>query len=142
MDYLVIKALHIIAVICWMAGMLYLPRLYVYHAGVKPGSEGDLLLQTMERKLLRYIMNPAMIITFIFGLLLVAELGSKGLGGWFHVKILLVVILSAVHGLFAKWRKDFMRGENKHPARFFRFINEVPTVIMILVVFLVVVKPF
>lgn len=142
MDYLVIKALHIIAVICWMAGMLYLPRLYVYHAGVKPGSEGDLLLQTMERKLLRYIMNPAMIMTFIFGMLLVAELGSQGLGGWFHVKILLVVILSAVHGLFAKWRKDFMRGENKHPARFFRFINEVPTVIMILVVFLVVVKPF
>ncbi len=142
MDYLVIKALHIIAVICWMAGMLYLPRLYVYHAGVKPGSEGDLLLQTMERKLLRYIMNPAMIMTFIFGILLVAQLGSQGLGGWFHVKILLVVILSAVHGLFAKWRKDFMRGENKHPARFFRFINEVPTVIMILVVFLVVVKPF
>ncbi len=142
MDYLLLKALHIIAVISWMAGMLYLPRLYVYHATVTVGSESDVLLQTMERRLLRYIINPAMIATFIFGGWLVAKLGMQGLGGWFHVKILLVLILAALHGMLAKWRKDFNRGTNHHTARFYRFINEVPTVIMIAIVLLVVIKPF
>lgn len=141
-NYLIIKALHIIAVIAWMAGMLYLPRLYVYHAEVAVGSEMDLTFQKMERRLLRFIINPAMIATFLFGIMLVMKLGAAGLGGWFHAKILLVVLLSVLHGLFAVWRKRFVAGQNRHSARFYRFINEVPTVAMIAIVFLVVVKPF
>lgn len=142
MDYLVIKSLHIIAVICWMVGMLYLPRLFVYHTEVTPHSEADTLLQTMERRLLRYIMTPAMIATFIFGIILIMQVGMQGLGGWFHVKLTLVLALAGLHGIFAKWRKDFSRGENKHSTKFYRFMNEIPTVIMIAAVFLVIVKPF
>lgn len=141
-SYLIVKSLHIISVISWMAGMLYLPRLYVYHAGAVPGSEMDLTFQTMERRLLRFIINPAMIATFLFGIVLVAQLGVAGLGGWFHAKILLVVLLTVLHGLFSIWRKAFVAGKNTHSARFYRLINEVPTVAMIAIVFLVVVKPF
>ena len=140
--YLWLKALHIIAVISWMAGMLYLPRLYVYHADVTAGSEADTMLQTMEKRLLRFIMTPAMIMTFIFGGSLIGIVGMGALGGWFHLKLLLVLGLTALHGMLAKWRKDFVKGTNSHSTKFYRIINEVPTVAMIIIVILVVVKPF
>lgn len=142
MSYEWVKALHIISVISWMAGMLYLPRLFVYHSEVAIGSEMDQKFQLMEKRLLRYIMNPAMIATFIFGFWVMAMMGVESLGGWLHVKIMLVLIMAAIHGLFAKCRKDFAAGKNKHDAKFYRIINEIPTALMILIVILAVVKPF
>lgn len=140
--YLWIKAFHLISLIAWMAGLLYLPRLYVYHADAQKGSELDNTLQTMERKLLRFIMNPAMIFTFIFGISLIAVVGMQNLGGWLHVKLLLVLILAGMHGIMAKWRKDFVNGTNSKTAKFYRIINEVPTLLLIVIVILAVVKPF
>lgn len=140
--YLVIKALHVIAFIAWMAGMLYLPRLFVYHVDAKSGGDLDNTLKIMERKLLRYIMNPAMIATLVFGVVLMVTVGMQNLGGWFHVKTLLLFGMFGVHGMFSKYRKDFEQGENKKSAKFFRVINEVPTVLMIGIVFLAIVKPF
>lgn len=140
--YLLVKSLHIISFIAWMAGMLYLPRLFVYHAGVKPGSEQDQLFQTMERRLLRFIMNPAMIATFIFGFWLIHIIGFTHLGPWFHAKATCLILLVVIHGLCARWRKEFINGTCKHSPRFFKIINEVPTVMMIAIVFLVVMKPF
>ncbi|MBN9543753.1 MAG: protoporphyrinogen oxidase HemJ [Alphaproteobacteria bacterium] len=140
--YLLIKALHIISFTAWMAGMFYLPRLYVYHTKYQSGSETDQLFQTMERKLLRVIMNPAMIATFIFGIMLMYILGLESLGGWFHAKVTLVLIMAGCHGMLAKYRKDFEKGVNKKSEKFFRMLNEVPTVLMILIVMLVVLKPF
>lgn len=140
--YLWVKAFHIIAVMSWMAGMLYLPRLYVYHTGVQIGSEMDKMFQLMERRLLRYIINPAMIVTFGLGIWLVSIVGMENLSGWFHAKLALVLIMAAVHGFLARCRKQFARGENKYSARFYRILNEVPTLLMILIVILAVVKPF
>jgi putative membrane protein len=140
--YLWIKAFHLIAVISWMAALLYLPRLYVYHADAVPGSDVDKTLQLMEKKLLRFIMNPAMIVTFSLGIALVAVVGMHNLGGWFHLKLMLVIILAALHGMMAKWRKDFERGNNIRSAKFYRIINEIPAVIMVVIVILAVVKPF
>ncbi len=141
--YLWLRALHIIAVISWMAGLLYLPRIYVYHCGVAPGSEASETFKVMERKLLRYIMNPAMIATFVFGIGLIWIL-SPGIWsqGWLHAKLTLVVALAAMHGMMAKWRRDFELDRNQHSARFFRWMNEVPTVLMIAIVILAVIKPF
>jgi putative membrane protein len=136
-----VKALHLIAVIAWMAGMLYLPRLYVYHARVAAGSPESAMLKVMERRLLRAIINPAMIASWGFGLVL-ASAGSWWWAPWFHGKLALVLALSAVHGLLARWRKDFERDANRHGERFYRVINEVPTVLMIAIVVLVIVKPF
>lgn len=136
------ETLHIISVICWMAGMLYLPRIYVYHTKTEVGSEMDKTFQIMEKKLLRLIMNPSMISTFIFGLLMLHIMGLDGLGKWIHLKIGLVVIMAAFHGYFAKVRKDFEQGINRKSETFYRVINEVPAVIMIFIVFLVVIKPF
>jgi protoporphyrinogen IX oxidase len=141
-----IKALHIIAVIAWMAGMLYLPRLFVYHCEAEKGSVQSETFKVMERRLLRAIINPAMIATWVFGLWL-AWLGPDSRYGWFAsgwlwAKIILVLGLSAVHGLLARWRKDFARDRNRHSQKFYRIINEVPTVLMILIVLLVVLKPF
>jgi len=141
-----IKALHIIAVIAWMAGMLYLPRLFVYHCAAEPGSVQSETFKVMERRLLRAIINPAMIATWVFGLWL-AWLGPDSRYGWFAsgwlwAKIILVLALSAVHGLLARWRKDFAQDRNRHSEKFYRIINEVPTVLMILIVLLVVLKPF
>jgi putative membrane protein len=136
-----IKAGHIISVIAWMAGMLYLPRLYVYHAGAKPGSELSETFKVMERRLLRAIINPAMIATWVFGLLL-AYFGHHWMEGWFHAKVGLLILMQIVHALYAKWRKAFERDENKHDAKFYRFMNEVPTVLLILIVIVAVVKPF
>ena len=141
-----IKAIHIIAVIAWMAGMLYLPRLFVYHCAAETGSVQWETFKVMERRLLRGIINPAMIATWVFGLWL-AWLGPESHYGWFasgwlQAKLALVVILSGVHGLFARWVKAFGRDENRHSQKFYRIINEVPAVLMIVIVILVVLKPF
>jgi putative membrane protein len=141
-----IKAFHIIAVIAWMAGMLYLPRLFVYHCAAEKGSVQSETFKVMERRLLRAIINPAMIATYVFGLWL-AWLGPDSRYGWFAsgwlwAKIVLVLALSAVHGLYVRWMKDFAADRNRHPAVFYRIINEVPTVLMVLIVLLVVLKPF
>jgi protoporphyrinogen IX oxidase len=141
MLYDVLKALHIVAVIAWMAGMLYLPRLYVYHADAEKGSVQSETFKVMERRLLRGIMNPAMILVWVFGLMLAMQ-GNWWVAGWLHAKLALVLILSGVHGLYSKWRKDFEADRNTRPARFYRWWNEVPTLLMIGIVFLVVLKPF
>jgi protoporphyrinogen IX oxidase len=144
--YLWLKAFHIIAVIAWMAGMLYLPRLFVYHCAAEIGSVQSETFKVMERRLLRLIINPAMIATWILGLWL-AWLGPDSRFGWFNAgwlqaKIALVLVLSAVHGLLARWLKDFAADRNRHSQKFYRIINEVPTVLLILIVLLVVLKPF
>jgi protoporphyrinogen IX oxidase len=139
--YLWFKALHIVSVIAWMAGMLYLPRLFVYHATATPGSELSETLKVMERRLLRAIINPAMVATWVFGLA-AATAGDLWLAHWLHVKLLLVLLLSGMHGLLARWRRDFERDANQRSARFYRFMNEVPTLLMIGIVILAVLKPF
>ncbi len=138
-----VRALHIVSVIAWMAGMLYLPRLYVYHCDREPGSEADEMLKTMERRLLRAIVNPAMIAVFLTGGLLLLTPGVVDwASGWIYVKLVLVLALSAVHGAFAAWRRAFEEGRNRRSPRFYRFANEVPTVLMIGIVVFVVVRPF
>jgi putative membrane protein len=138
-----IKALHIIAVIAWMAGMLYLPRLFVYHAGVQPGSEASNMLKVMERRLLRAIINPAMAASFILGGLLLLTPGVVAWdAGWIWIKLGLVLALSAVHGVFSRWRRDFEADRNTRPARTYRIANEIPTAILIAIVILAVAKPF
>lgn len=137
-----IKAFHLIFVISWMVGLLYLPRIFVYHSEVFQGSESDKIFQIMERKLLRIIMNPAMILTIISGLLLAHIYGFKNLGMWFHIKTSLVLLMVYFHHFLAKSRKSFESGQNKRSAKFFRVLNEVPSVIMIFIVILVIVKPF
>ncbi len=141
MDYLVVKSLHIIAVIAWMAGMLYLPRLFVYHAGTSPGSESSEMLKVMERRLLRYIINPAMIASYVFGIMLIIELDAMK-QGWLHAKLALVMVLTVMHHLLARYRKAFERDENTKSQKFFRALNEVPSMLLIIIVFLVVLKPF
>lgn len=136
-----LKAFHIIAVIAWMAGMLYLPRLFVYHCEAIPGTPEYQRFCLMERKLLRIIVNPAMIAVWVLGLFL-AEASGVWSQPWFHGKLLLVVLMSGFHGMFSKWRRDFEAGRNTRSQRFYRIINEVPAVLMILIVVLVVVKPF
>jgi putative membrane protein len=138
-----IKAFHIISMVAWMAGMLYLPRLYVYHAQVAPGSEASETFKVMERRLLRAIINPAMIATFVFGIWLAWLQGpAVWHTGWFQLKLLLVVVLTGLHGLFSRWRRDFAADRNTRPARFYRIMNEVPTAILIAAVILAVVKPW
>jgi putative membrane protein len=141
MLYLWIKAAHIIAVIAWMAAMLYLPRLFVYHAAAPKGSPQSETFKTMERRLLKAIATPAMIATWIFGLWVAYE-GGWFASGWLHAKLLLVLILSGVHGFFARTVREFAADANTRPGSFYRTINEVPTVLMIFIVILVVVKPF
>jgi putative membrane protein len=136
-----LKAFHIIAVIAWMAGMLYLPRLFVYHCEAEPGSRQSETFKVMERRLLRAIINPAMIATWVLGLWLAWE-GHWFAAPWLHAKLALVVALSALHGFLSRWRRDFANDRNRHSARFYRLINEIPTVLMIGIVILVVVKPF
>lgn len=125
--------------ICWMVGLFYLPRLFVYHTKVKSGSEADHLFQIMELKLLRIIMNPAMVITLLSGLYL---LSINGFEVWLHIKLSLVLILIIFHGMLARWRRIFASAENKNSEKFYRYINEVPTIILILIITLVVVRPF
>ena len=139
--YLWLKAIHIFAVIAWMAGMLYLPRLYVYHADAPVGSRESETFKVMERRLLRGIMNPSMIVVWIMGLWMAVS-GGWMMAGWLHAKQALVLVMSAVHGVYSKWRKDFEADRNTRPARFYRMWNEVPAVILIAIVVLVVIKPF
>jgi putative membrane protein len=139
--YLWIKAIHIIAVISWMAGMLYLPRLFVYHADTEIGSKQSETFKVMERRLLRAIINPAMIATWVAGLWL-AWNGFGFSGGWLHAKIALVVVMSGVHGYLSASVRKFAEDRNEKPARHWRIVNEVPTLLMIAIVILVVVKPF
>ena len=136
-----IKAAHVIAVITWMAGMLYLPRLFVYHCETPPGSEGSERFKVMERRLLKGIINPSMIAVWILGLTL-AWINQTHLQTWFQIKFVLVLALSGIHGfLVARWR-DFANDRNTRTARFYRIVNEVPAVLMVLIVILAVVKPF
>jgi putative membrane protein len=139
--YVWIKALHIVAVISWMAGMLYLPRLFVYHSAAEVGSKQSETFKVMERRLLKVIINPAMIITWLAGIYL-AWAGQWYTSGWLGTKFLLVLALSAVHGFFARCVKAFAADRNPYNQKFYRVINEVPTVLMILIVILVTVKPF
>lgn len=143
-SYLLAKTLHIISVISWMAGMLYLPRLYVYHAEAKVGSDASEMLKVMERKLLRFIMNPAMIATLGFGiwLIVLTGFGMPGSGGWMHAKIVLVLALSGMHGWLSVQRKKFAADLRPHTHKFYRIINEIVTVLMVGIVVLVVFKPF
>jgi protoporphyrinogen IX oxidase len=141
MLYLVLKSLHIIAVIAWMAGMLYLPRLFVYHADAEPGSKQSETFKIMERRLLRAIINPAMIAAWILGLT-IAWRQDYWLQGWFIIKLVLVTLMSTLHGFFSRWRRDFEADRNTRPARFYRIWNEVPALLMVGIVFLVVLRPF
>lgn len=136
-----LKAFHIIAVMSWMAGMLYLPRLFVYHCETAPRTPEYERFSLMERKLMRTIINPAMVATWALGLLLAQTL-NVWMQPWFHIKLLAVVILSGFHGMFSRWRRDFEKGSNTRTQRFYRIVNEVPAVLMIIIVVLVVVKPF
>ena len=141
-----IKAFHVIAVIAWMAGMLYLPRLFVYHCAADKGSVQSETFKIMERRLLRAIITPAMIATWLLGLWLAWQGPDSRYGwfasGWFEAKLVLVLALSALHGFIARWVKDFAADRNRHSAKFYRIINEIPTVLMIAIVILAVVKPF
>lgn len=135
------KAIHVIAVISWMAGMLYLPRLFVYHADSEKGSVQSETFKVMERRLLRAIINPAMTASWVFGLWL-AWRGFAFQGGWLHAKLAAVLALSGVHGYLSAAVRAFSEDRNTKPARHWRIVNEVPTVLMILIVVLVIVKPF
>lgn len=141
-NYLWFKALHVISVIAWMAAQLYLPRLFVYHCSVPVGSAQSELFKVMERRLLKAIMNPAMTAAWIFAGLMLASGVISFTEGWLHAKLLLVVGLSAMHGQMARWVRAFAEDRNTHTHRFYRLMNEIPTLIMIAVVILVIVKPF
>ncbi|TCR90222.1 protoporphyrinogen oxidase HemJ [Rhizobium sp. BK376] len=139
--YLWIKTLHIIAVISWMAGLFYMPRLFIYHTDAEVGSVQSETFKVMEQRLLKVIMNPAMMLTWIFGLYLAWSVyGFQGT--WLHMKIGLVVLLTLVHISFSRSVKAFARDKNRHSARYWRYMNEAPTILMIAIVILVVVKPF
>jgi putative membrane protein len=139
--YLWLKSLHIFMVIAWMAGMLYLPRLFVYHADAAVGSKESETFKVMERRLLRGIMNPAMIVVWVVGLWMAVS-GGWMVAGWMHAKLALVLVMSAVHGLYSKWHKDFEADRNTRSASYYRIWNEVPAVILIAIIVLVVIKPF
>ena len=139
--YLWLKAFHIIAVIAWLAGMLYLPRLFVYHCEVVPGSAESERFKVMERKLLRMIVNPSMIAVWVLGLTL-AFVTHFYTQGWLQAKFVLVLVLSGLHGFFARTVRMFARDANTYSQRFFRIVNEVPALLMVLIVILAVVKPF
>jgi putative membrane protein len=139
---LYIKAFHIIAVISWMAGLLYLPRLFVYHAESAKGSPQSETFKIMERRLLKYITTPAMVVSWALGLYLAFSVIDWSADGWFHLKLVLVVLLSAYHGTLAKWTKQFAEDRNTHSARFYRVANEIPTLLMLGIVILAVVRPF
>ncbi len=148
LDFLVIalpwvKAFHVISVIAWMAGMLYLPRLFVYHCEAEPGSQLSETLKVMERRLLRAIINPAMIVAILLGGVMLATPGIVDWSAaWIWLKLLAVVGLSVMHHLFVRWRNDFAADRNKHPQKVYRLANEVPTVLMVIIVIMVIVKPF
>jgi putative membrane protein len=137
-----LRALHIIAVISWMAGMLYLPRLYVYHCAAEAGSELSETLKIMERRLLRLIINPAMIVTWLLGLSMLYSNPSLLQNPWMHVKLTCLVLMQLVHAFFARSRRNFDADKNTRSQKFYRFANEAPTVLMIIIVIMVIVRPF
>ena len=139
--YLVLKSLHVISVIAWMAGMFYLPRLFVYHAGATVGSELSETFKTMERKLLRYIMNPAMSASWLFGGLMLWANPELFHAPWMHVKLACVLLMTWLHHIYALWRKDFFRDKNENSHKLYRWWNEAPTVLMIVIVVMAIVKP-
>ncbi len=137
------KALHVIAVIAWMAGMLYLPRLYVYHCEVPRGSAESERFKVMERRLMKGIINPAMYAVFTLGIILILTPGIIDWGdGWWHVKLTCVLLLGAYHGAASKWRRNFLEDRNVKPQRFYRIANEVPAALMAIIVIMVIVRPF
>ncbi len=136
-----IKAFHVIAVIAWMAGMLYLPRLFVYHCTAEPGSVQSETFKVMERRLLRVIINPAMTVAWVLGLWMAWEHALIWVT-WFQIKFALVLVMSGVHGLLARYVRDFAADRNRHSQKFYRILNEIPTILMIGIVILAVVKPF
>lgn len=137
-----VKALHVIAVIAWMAGMLYLPRLFVYHADAQIGSVQSETFKLMERRLLRGIINPAMIATLIFGIWMLALGVVDFHEGWWWVKVAGILVLLGFHGVLSRHRKDFAEDRNTRSAKYFRAINEIPTLAMVVIVIMVIVKPF
>ena len=139
--YLWLKAFHVIAVMAWMAGMLYLPRLFVYHCAAEVGSTQSETFKLMERRLLKVIITPAMVVNWVLGLWL-AWAGGAYAAGWLHTKVVLVLVLSALHGFFVRWVRQFALDQNRNSQKFFRVINEVPAVLMVGIVILAVVKPF
>ncbi len=139
--YLWLKALHIVAVISWMAGLLYLPRLFVYHAVAAPGSDTSETFKVMESRLYRFIMTPAMMVTWLAGIVLALQ-GQWFTAGWFLAKLALVVAMTVMHGLCGHWLNGFAFDRNAHSQKFYRIANEIPTVLLIVIVLLVTVKPF
>ena len=141
-SYLLFKSLHLIAVISWMAGLLYLPRIFVYHVENIKNENSSSIFKIMERKLYFYIMTPAMVLTWIFGLILISFLGFEALStSWIKLKLLLVVLLTLYHFYLSRLLSDFKLDQNTKSSKFFRIINEVPTILLVLIVFVVVFKP-
>ena len=141
--YIWIKAFHIIAVIAWMAGLLYLPRLFVYHCDAKAGSQQSETFKVMERRLLRGIMNPAAFFVLLLGgLLLVSMNETAWLTGWLITKLILLIVLFTLHGMMGRWYRDFSNDRNKRSSTFFRYMNEAPAILMVFIVILAVVRPF
>lgn len=141
--YLLFKAGHIIFFICWMAGLFYLPRLFYYHASHLSDPKMSSVFSTMERRLLKIIMNPSQILTYVFGLLLLFTAGNfSSLGGWFHVKFTCVLLLSFFHGLCSRWHRQLSNNISPYPENTYRFLNEIPGILLIIIVFMVVFKPF
>jgi len=144
--YGIVKSVHVLAIIAWMAGLLYLPRLFVYHAGLDLSTEGGRAtaetFKVMERRLLRAIMNPAMITAWIFGLWMLFLIPGWFSEGWLHAKLLLVVLMTGMHMAMAKWRRDFEADRNARSHVYYRVANEIPTLLLIAIVFLVILKPF
>tara|TARA_B100000780_G_scaffold271463_1_gene232430 strand:+ start:4276 stop:4722 length:447 start_codon:yes stop_codon:yes gene_type:complete len=141
-NYEWLRALHIISVMAWMAGMLYLPRLYVYHADTVVGSETSEQFKVMERRLLRFIINPAMIASLLFGVLMFVAIPAMMQEGWMHLKLTAIILMFAAHGVLAKHRRLFDRDERVKSAKYYRILNEIPTVLMIIIVIAAVVQPF
>ena len=136
-----IKALHIISVIAWMAGMLYLPRLFVYHANAEPGSATDAMLKAMERRLLRGIINPAMIATYGFGIWMLVRYPAFLQESFFQVKLAMIVLMQIIHAMLATYRRAFAQDRNTHSQRFYRILNEVPMALIIVIVIMIIVRP-
>jgi len=139
--YLWVKALHVISVIAWMAGLLYLPRLFVYHANATPHSEASETFKIMERRLLRAIMNPAMLSSLLFGGLMLADISTDWISGWLHAKLGGAFLLVVLHMMMSKWRREFAEDANTRSHKFYRYANEAPTLLMILIVIMAVLKP-
>ena len=139
-NYLWLKSFHLISVMSWMAGMLYLPRLFVYHTQTEIGTDEYARFCTMERKLMRGIVNPAMILSFIFGIALIISIDALS-QHWFHAKLLILFFMTGIHGMLSKYRKAFLRNENVKSEKFFRIINEIPAILMIIIIILAVTKP-